>query len=98
MFRSGATVLEADTCDALAAAAARGEVELSALARAPYPGDPLGDALPGIRTVGCWDAREDQGWGLDWHRNEGIELTMLERGRLAFATDAGSPRAAAPAT
>ena len=88
-YRSGATVLEADTCDALAAAAASGEVELSALARAPYPGDPLGDALPGVRTVGYWDAREDQGWGLDWHRNEGIELTLLARGRLAFATDAG---------
>ena len=43
----------------------------------------------GIRTVGRWDARHDQRWGLDWHRNEGIELTLLSRGRLAFATDAG---------
>ena len=88
-FHTGATVLEADTCDALALAAERGEVELSALARPPYPGDPLGEALPGVRTVGRWDARHDQRWGLDWHRNEGIELTLLSRGRLAFATDAG---------
>ena len=88
-YRAGATVLAADTCDALAAAARLGDVELSALARAPYPGAPLGDALPGVRTVGRWDARHDQRWGLDWHRNEGIELTLLSRGRLVFATDAG---------
>ena len=36
---------------------------------------PARDALPGVRTVGIWDARHDQDWGLDWHRNEGIELT-----------------------
>jgi AraC-like DNA-binding protein len=88
-FAAGATVLEADTCDALTLAADRGEVELSALAQAPYPGDPLGEALPGVRTVGRWDARHEQRWGLDWHRNEGVELTLLSRGRLAFATDAG---------
>ncbi len=28
-----------------------------------------------VRTVGYWNAKHDQGWGLDWHRNEGIELT-----------------------
>jgi AraC family L-rhamnose operon regulatory protein RhaS len=88
-YRSGATVLEADTCEHLAAAAGRGEIELSALVRDPYPGDPLGPELPGIRTVGTWDARHDQGWGLPWHRNEGIELTLLSRGRLGFATDEG---------
>jgi AraC family L-rhamnose operon regulatory protein RhaS len=37
--------------------------------------------------VGYWDATEDQEWGLDWHRNEGLELTFLERGRLPFAVD-----------
>ena len=26
-------------------------------------------------------------WGLDWHRNEGIEFTWLEQGTLPFATD-----------
>jgi AraC family L-rhamnose operon regulatory protein RhaS len=89
-FRSGPTVLRADACEDLAAAAARGTIGLSALARDPYPGDPLGDELPEIRTVGTWDTTRDQDWGLPWHRNEGIELTLLSRGRLAFATDAGS--------
>jgi len=39
--------------------------------------------------VGYWDAESDQEWGLPWHRNEGIELTFLERGHLEFATDEG---------
>jgi hypothetical protein len=38
-------------------------------------------------TVGYWDARSNQTWGLDWHRNEGIELTYLARGKIAFAVD-----------
>ena len=89
-YRSGATVLEADTCDALAAAARRGDVELSALAR--------GALSRAIRSAmrcrasapsAAGTRAQDQRWGLDWHRNEGIELTLLARGRLAFATDAG---------
>ena len=43
--------------------------------------------LPGVKTVGFWDARCAQEWGLDWHRNEGIELTFLERGGADFAVD-----------
>ena len=42
------------------------------------------EALPGLKTVGFWHADHAQDWGLDWHRNEGIELTFLETGRLAF--------------
>jgi hypothetical protein len=40
-----------------------------------------------VKTVGFWDAEHDQQWGLDWHRNEGLELTYLERGTLAFGVD-----------
>jgi len=40
-----------------------------------------------ISTVGFWHATRAQSWGLDWHRNEGIELTYLSRGRLDFAVD-----------
>jgi AraC family L-rhamnose operon regulatory protein RhaS len=43
--------------------------------------------LPELSTVGFWDATAPQDWGLDWHRNEGIELTYLSRGRLDFAVD-----------
>ncbi len=75
----------ADTCTPLAAAMRRGEVRLAALARAPYPGRPLpAGILPGVRSIGFWDAGRDQSWGLLEHRNEGVELTYLERGRLGF--------------
>ncbi len=76
----------ADTCDALRDAWQRGDVTLEALARGTYPGRALPrKALPGLKTVGYWDASRDQTWHLDWHRNEGIELTFLARGGLRFA-------------
>ncbi len=39
-----------------------------------------------VRSVGLWDAHGAQDWGLDWHCNEGIELTYVERGVVPFAT------------
>jgi len=42
-----------------------------------------------------WDASRDQGWGLAWHRNEGIEITYLARGGLGFAVD-GRPQPLRP--
>jgi AraC-like DNA-binding protein len=87
-FRAPGGLVHADTCAPLTAAAGRGEVRMSALVRGAYPGTPLPPrALPGVRTVGSWDAPRDQSWGLDWHRNEGVELTYLSSGRLAFATE-----------
>jgi len=77
-----------DTCEPLKEAAARGEVELHARSRPPYPGGPIPNELfPGLLSVGCWDARHDQGWGLDWHRNEGLELTFVEHGRVPFSCE-----------
>ena len=79
---------EADTCEPLRAAAAAGRVELAALAHGTYPGKRLpGPTLTEVRTIGYWDAPRDQTWGLPWHRNEGIELTLLESGSAAFAVD-----------
>ncbi len=81
-------VYHADTCRPLVAAARRGEVTLVARARGAYPGERLpARALPGLRSVGFWDARSDQSWGLPTHRNEGIEFTWLATGRLAFEAD-----------
>lgn len=76
-----------DACEELEDAAQRGEVTLRALARGTYPGVKLQrNTAEGVRTVGYWDAKGSQQWGLDWHRNEGIEITQLERGSLTFAT------------
>jgi len=78
----------ADTCDPLRRACAEERVEMRALARENYPGSPFpGNALAEVRTVGFWDANRLQNWGLDWHRNEGVEFTYLARGTLGFAVD-----------
>jgi AraC-like DNA-binding protein len=78
----------ADTCQPLARGVAAGQVTLEALVHGQYPGRPLPrHALSEVKTVGYWDAPHAQHWGLDWHRNEGVELTLLERGSLAFAVD-----------
>lgn len=81
-------VYRADDCLPLRRAVKESKVELEALARPGYPGQKLPpDALPSVSTVGYWDATADQDWGLDWHRNEGIEITFLETGTMHFAVD-----------
>ncbi len=88
IFHGEGESYRADTCAPLEAAAAQGLLKLSALAHGQYPGTHLPPRLlPEIRSIGYWDARHDQHWGLPWHRNEGLELTCLMRGRLPFATD-----------
>ena len=87
-FRSAAELFHADTCEPLEAAASQGEVRVVALGRGSYPGRRLpANDLREVRSVGFWDARGKQTWGLDWHRNEGIELTFLAAGRLPFSVD-----------
>lgn len=81
-------ILQADGCAPLREAVARGEVRMEARVRGQYPGTPLpGNRLPGLRTIGYWDAQGPQTWGLPMHRNEGIEICYLLSGELVFATD-----------
>lgn len=78
----------ADTCEPVVRAAEKGQVRLHALSRGHYPGQKLpAQALAGVKSVGLWDARQAQDWGLDWHRNEGVELTLLDGGRMPFSVD-----------
>ena len=80
--------LQADDCGSLREAVARGEVRIEARVRGQYPGTPLERGrLPGLRTIGYWDAVGPQNWGLPMHRNEGIEICYLLSGEMAFATD-----------
>jgi AraC-like DNA-binding protein len=61
---------------------------MTARVRGQYPGQPLpAGVLPGLRTIGYWDAVGPQHWGLPMHRNEGIEICYLLSGELVFATD-----------
>lgn len=78
----------ADSCQPLIEARARGEVQLRALVHGHYPGHLLpSGSLPGLKTVGYWNATESQSWGLPAHQNEGIEITFLESGKLSFRAD-----------
>lgn len=87
-FRARRRRFQPDTCEPLKAAAAAGAVRLVALGRGTYPGRRLHPRdLEEVRSLGFWDADREQTWGLDWHRNEGIELTFLAAGTLPFAVD-----------
>ncbi len=88
LFRERGQTHRADTCRPLVEAVRHGSVRLEALARGTYPGRRLpSQALPGVRSVGFWDARGPQNWGLPLHRNEGIELTFLESGRMPLRVE-----------
>ena len=79
---------KADTCIPLKKAWSLGEVKLEALVRRDYPGRAMPhQMLSGVNSIGYWDAQAQQNWGLDWHRNEGVELTFLETGTLAFSVE-----------
>lgn len=88
VYRGADQIYYADTCEPLKRGVELGEVQLVARARGAYPGLPLPEeAIPEVRSVGYWDASHDQSWGLDWHRNEGVELTLVTRGKVGFSVD-----------
>lgn len=77
----------ADTCIPLVKAWERQKVRFRALARYTYPGERLTDDTLGLNSIGYWDVRDRQDWGLDWHRNEGIEIHFLESGQMPYSVD-----------
>ncbi|MDH5367263.1 MAG: AraC family transcriptional regulator [Cyclobacteriaceae bacterium] len=81
------SIFKADTCLSLVDAIERGKVDFKALARHSYPGDRLTDDTIGLNTIGYWSSSETQDWGLDWHRNEGIEFHFLESGMMPYAAE-----------
>jgi AraC family L-rhamnose operon regulatory protein RhaS len=84
-FEADGIVYQADTCLPLIDAVKRNKLKFKALARYTYPGDRLTHDTLGLNSVGYWDANEPQDWGLDWHRNEGIEIHFLESGTMPYA-------------
>jgi AraC-like DNA-binding protein len=78
-------VYTADSCLELRQAWDKNEIELNTFARGTYPGKLLAPTeLKGVKSIGYWNIRKPQNWGLDWHTNEGIELCFLESGNLQF--------------
>ena len=84
-FEADGIVYQADTCLPLIDAVKRKKLKFKALARYTYPGDRLTVDTLGLNSIGYWDANEPQDWGLDWHRNEGIEIHFLESGTMPYA-------------
>jgi len=77
-----------DRCESLIQAVNSGQLDMTALRRNNYPGLDLPDSvLPGVFSIGYWDAKINQNWGMNWHRNEGIEFTFLASGNLNFSTE-----------
>lgn len=87
-FHGPDVTYRADTCAPLRKAAADGRVKLWAYGRDSYPGKPLAPGvLPHLQSVGLWNASTDQNWGLDYHRNEGIEFSQLLGGRVPYTCE-----------
>ncbi len=86
-FEADGIIYHADTCLPLIDAVNRKKVKFKALARYTYPGDRLTNDTLGLNSIGYWDANEQQDWGLDWHRNEGIEIHFLESGSMPYAQE-----------
>ncbi len=75
-----------DNCEPVIKAWKQGKIKLEALGRGTYPFRPLEEGeLKGVSSVGYWDALTEQDWGLDWHRNEGVEFSFVEGGTIPFS-------------
>lgn len=86
-YKADGIVYHADTCLPLIDAFNRKKLKFKALARHSYPGDRLDENTIGLNSLGYWDANEPQDWGLDWHRNEGIEFHFLESGTMPYSQE-----------
>jgi AraC-like DNA-binding protein len=88
IFRGAHARYAIDSCRPQVAAVQQGKISLHALTKGHYPGVPMKPSvLPGLNSIGFWDAAGAQDWGLEAHRNEGIEICYLETGALAFTVD-----------
>ena len=90
MFRGSDGTYREEPTGPMRRAGARGDIGLWAWGRGTYPGVPLDpDVLPGVLSAGLWEVEAEQDWGLDWHLNEGVEVTFVTHGRVGFATGTG---------
>jgi AraC-like DNA-binding protein len=79
---------EIDRCEPQNRAIKTGKINFHALTKGYYPGTPVPEnVLSGLNSIGFWSAGGTQDWGLDEHRNEGIEIMFLETGTMVFTTD-----------
>jgi AraC family L-rhamnose operon regulatory protein RhaS len=88
IYQSSEDNLEIDDCGPQFRAIREGKIELHALSKGHYPGKRMNsNILPGLTSVGFWSCRGSQDWGLNSHRNEGLEISFLETGGMGFEVD-----------
>jgi AraC family L-rhamnose operon regulatory protein RhaS len=88
IYQTGADRFEIDSCKAQMKAMSEGKIELHALSKGYYPGKRMNsNVLPGLSNIGFWNCRGSQDWGLELHRNEGLEIVFLETGGINFEVD-----------
>lgn len=87
-YRARNAQYEIDRCEPQSRAIEMGKILFHALTKVHYPGTPVPEnVLSGLSSIGFWNAGGAQDWGLDAHRNEGIEIMFLETGTTAFVAD-----------
>lgn len=88
IFHDRDATYRADTCEPLKNAARTRQLTLTGFGRNCYPGQMIPPGVMPELSLACvWDAEQDQPWGLETHRNEGIEFGFLSRGSLSFRVD-----------
>lgn len=88
IYRTRCSRFQIDSCAPQFAAVQGGKIQLHALSKGHYPGVLLHPGqLPGITSLGLWNGTGAQDWGLEAHRNEGIEIAFLETGSMAFSVE-----------
>ncbi len=88
IFRDAGKNLQIDTCKPQIEAIAERKIIFHGLSHGAYPGERLkASELPGLSSIGHWTMPKAQDWGLDLHRNEGLELCWVESGGCAFEVD-----------
>lgn len=81
IYRIGQKHYGIDDCEPQKEAVRTGKIEFHALTKGHYPGTMMAaDVLPGLNSIGFWDANTSQDWGLNAHRNEGIKIVFFETG------------------
>jgi len=89
IYRSHKSRFEIDTCAPQFAAVRGGKIQMHALSKGHYPGILMRpEQLPGVTSIGFWNGAGAQDWGLEAHRNEGIEICFLETGTMSFSVEA----------
>lgn len=88
IYKESGKTYRIDTCRPQIEAMNAGKIRLVALTRGHYPGRKLPETeLAGITSLGYWDAVVKQDWGLETHRNEGIEISFIETGGIVFTVE-----------